>query len=73
MDIWAIVVLAFVFIAAFAIWFVKGIFNSQDDRRQDLEHRMKVESGVIKTNAKADNSINGTDLDRRVREKYKHR
>ena len=70
MNIWGVVVLAIVLVIGFAIWFIRGVFKSQDERRENLEHRMEIDNGVIKNNVKADNSLPGSDLDNRVRKKY---
>jgi F0F1-type ATP synthase membrane subunit b/b' len=54
----------------FLIWFVNGMLNS---RRREIEQELDEYEEAMRGNAKADRARKGSDLDRRVRNKYSRR
>lgn len=57
----------FLLFAILVVWFVKGLVNDRNSERLkqvDNLHR------VLDENAEADNATSGSDLDKRVRDKY---
>ena len=57
-------------LAIFALWFISGLVrdNRQLNRehKEDLERQIEIESGVVKTNAKADNMLDNPEYKRRM-------
>ena len=53
---------------------ITGLFKSNRDLTQEkideIERAREIENGVIRNNVKADNATIGSDLDKRVREKF---
>ena len=56
---------------------ITGLFKSNRDLTQEkideLERAREIENGVIRNNVKADNATIGSDLDKRVLDKYGNR
>ena len=57
-------------VLAFSAWFVKGALN---DRRREIEQELDEYEEAMRGNVKADRAHKGSDLDRRVRNKYSRR
>jgi len=70
---WGMVALGMIGITGFAFWLFKWMFSESVERREDLERRIEIESGVIKSNAKADNATDDSDLNKRVQRKFADR
>lgn len=60
-------ILCITLVFAGIFWFFAGMTT---DRRKDIERRLEIESGIMKSNAKADNATTDSELDKRVRKKY---
>ena len=58
----------------YVITVITGLFKRNADLTQEnideLERQRQIENGVIKNNVKADNAKPGSDIDKRLREKY---
>ena len=67
-------IIAVVSFFTYVITVIVGLFSRNADLTQEnideLERQRQIENGVIKNNVKADNSKPGSDIDKRVRDKY---
>ena len=67
-------IIAVVSFFTYVITVMVGLFSRNADLTQEsideLERQRQIENGVIKNNVKADNSQSGSDLDKRVLDKY---
>lgn len=70
---WVAVIASLSFLT-YVVTIVYGLFRRNADLTQEkideLERKVEIESGVIKNNAEADNAVTGSDLDKRVLDKY---
>ena len=61
----------------YVITVITGLFKRNADLTQEnideLERQRQIENGVVKNNVKADNAKPGSDLDKRLRDKYGNR
>ena len=71
--IW-LTIIAVVAFFTYVITVIMGLFSRNADLTQEnideQDRQRQIENGVIKNNAKADNSKSGSDLDKRLRDKY---
>jgi hypothetical protein len=71
--IWVAIITVVAFFT-YVITVITGLFKRNADLTQEnideLERQRQIENGVVKNNVKADNAKPGSDIDKRVREKY---
>ena len=69
-----VAVIAIVSLATYVLTVMYSLFKRNADLTQEKideqDRQRQIDNGVVKNNAKADNSNAGSDLDKRLREKY---
>ena len=71
--VWLTIIVVVAFFT-YVITVIMGLFSRNADLTQEKideqDRQRQIENGVIKNNVKADNSKSGSDIDKRLREKY---
>ena len=67
-------IIAVVAFFTYVITVIMGLFSRNADLTQEKideqDRQRQIENGVIKNNVKADNAKSGSDIDKRLRDKY---